>query len=100
MEQQLIPDTVLSDAQVLVQCFHNSVSVAAIDPIVIDCHTLMESLPGCSVRHVRRNGNFVAHNLVGLAKQIGSRHWLGPPPVNCNVSHGVMPVVGCFPRFS
>jgi hypothetical protein len=56
--------------------------VAAIDSVIHDCRTLLDSIPSVMVNYVSRELNKEAHVLASMAKSLGSRTWLGIVPSN------------------
>jgi hypothetical protein len=49
---------------------------------IIDCRNLLENIPCAMVYHVSRELNREGHDLASLAKNVGSRNWMGNAPLN------------------
>ena len=69
-------------------------SEKSIEPIIEDCREIMCYFEECSVWHISRLRNSVAHKLDGLSKQFGSRIWVG------NVPSHIQPFIVTMFRFS
>jgi ribonuclease HI len=69
-----------SDSEVVVNCLKGVLSLSEIENIILDCSDIMSNLSNCSVAFIKRCKNSVAHRLVGVAKQVGSRSWVGYVP--------------------
>jgi ribonuclease HI len=70
------------DALGVVNCVRGKSKVAAIDSVIHDCRTLLDSIPSVMVNYVSRELNKEAHVLASMAKSLGSRTWLGIVPSN------------------
>ncbi|KAK2405034.1 hypothetical protein P8452_10587 [Trifolium repens] len=70
------------DALEVVNCVKSKCVVASIDSVILDCRNLLETIPCAMVYHVPRELNREAHDLASLAKNVGSRNWMGNAPLN------------------
>jgi hypothetical protein len=78
-----------SDALGVVNCVSGKSKVAAIDSVIHDCRTLLDSIPSLMVNYVSRELNKEAHVLAPMDKSLGSRTWLGFVPLNLAFSPAV-----------
>ncbi|PNX62624.1 ribonuclease H, partial [Trifolium pratense] len=83
--------TIISDAEVVVNCVNSNYVFAAIDHIIQDCQELLLDMDRSHVVYVKRSLNSVAHSLVKLSKEVGCRTWLGHVPSQSN-SHTAVPM--------
>ncbi|XP_045822165.1 uncharacterized protein LOC123915058 [Trifolium pratense] len=88
--------SIYSDAANVVNCINKRSNFAAINLIAQDCRNLMAGLGNVSVMFISRTQNCDAHNLVSLAKVVGSRTWLGVAPlVSVYSVSAAVPAAGC-----
>lgn len=80
MEQNLINVEIEMDVGQVVKCVNGLLHLAEIEFIVVDCLDLMSRLDSIRVVCVKRSGNLIAHSLVGLARTLGCKSWLGSVP--------------------
>ena len=66
-----------TDALVVADCISSKSSNANLDPIIVDCVELLNTFVLASVCYIGRENNGEAHKLVGIAKLVGSRTWMG-----------------------
>ncbi|GAU35842.1 hypothetical protein TSUD_56510 [Trifolium subterraneum] len=87
---------------VVVACFKGELSLASIDPFILDCKELLINLVDVSVSLIKRNCNEAAHQLAQVAKTVGSCTWVGNAPnlkVKCEVhNHGLPDQYAGHPR--
>ncbi|XP_058723214.1 uncharacterized protein LOC131595014 [Vicia villosa] len=69
-----------SDAMVLVDCINGQDYLAALDPLICDCKTLLCSFNSATIMYVNRSLNTDAHQMVRIGKIAGSRTWSGLIP--------------------
>jgi ribonuclease HI len=69
-----------TDAEQVVHCLRRRKKIAAIEFLILDCLDYLSRFSNCSVNFASRNCNQVAHSLVGLAKTVGNRCWVGSVP--------------------
>lgn len=79
-ELQLQKIVIESDAAEVVNCINRKKSLAAIDFIIQDCWDLINQVGEVLVVHVKRHLNAAAHGMVRVAKQLGSKTWVGNAP--------------------
>jgi hypothetical protein len=60
------------DYELVVKCVHGVLSLVEIDSITADCMSILCSLINSKVVNVKRRKNRVAHDLVGLARNVGT----------------------------
>ncbi|XP_058784773.1 uncharacterized protein LOC131659623 [Vicia villosa] len=78
---------VQSDCLNAVDCINSVVHFAVLEPIAIDCRSLLGSFAVASVMFIKRSCNVEAHSLVGIGNSLGSRTWLGGvPSLDCIAS--------------
>ena len=68
-----------SDAATVVDCINGKAIMAAIDPIIQDCCSILNMFKDIKVTAISRNQNF-AHELVQMSKVVGSKNWVGTVP--------------------
>jgi hypothetical protein len=88
------------DTLEVINCVNNKSVVSFINPIIIDCKNLLENIPSAMVYHVSRELNREAHDLASLAKNVGSRTWMGIVPSNLNSVTAVSNLVSHFEALS
>lgn len=69
-----------SDALVLVDCINDFDFCAALDPIVIDCKSLLGNFSDVTLMYVSHDSNVDAHFMVGVGKSLGFKTWIGHIP--------------------
>ncbi|CAI8618000.1 unnamed protein product [Vicia faba] len=69
------------DALFVADCIQGHVVIAQIVFVIGDCINLLSFLNYVSIKFISRNLNLEAHNLVGIAKVLGSRTWHGEQAV-------------------
>ena len=69
-----------SDAATVVDCINGKATMAAIDPIIQDCCSILTLFEDIKVTAISRNQNSVGHVLVQLFKIVGSKNWVGNVP--------------------
>jgi hypothetical protein len=74
-----------------VDCINGKAIMAAIDPIIQDCCSILNLFEDIKVTAISRNQNSVAHELVQMSKVVGSKNWAGTVPYQishllCNVT--------------
>ncbi|XP_058749041.1 uncharacterized protein LOC131622003 [Vicia villosa] len=69
-----------SDAQFVVDCINGCAFSADLEPIVIDCRSLLCNFNSASVLFWNRNCNSEAHHMVGVGRNLGNKTWLGVIP--------------------
>lgn len=69
-----------SDAATGVDCVNGKAIMAAIDPIIQDCCSILNLFEDIKVTAICRNQNSIAHELVQLSKVVGSKNWVGTVP--------------------
>jgi hypothetical protein len=78
------------DAETVVQCLNVALKLAEKDTLISDCMNLMSSMINFRVSFICRPRNVAAHSLVGLAKSIGSKRWVGNVPEPTPQLYGLM----------
>ncbi|KAK2373516.1 hypothetical protein QL285_074547 [Trifolium repens] len=68
------------DAEVVVKCLSGRLKLAEIENVILDCSNLLSSLCNTRVSHIGRAKNMEAHSLVGVARNVGSKSWVGNVP--------------------
>jgi hypothetical protein len=51
-----------------------------IENVILDCSNLLSSLCNTKVAYIGRANNMAAHSLVGVARNVGSKSWVGNVP--------------------
>lgn len=76
------------DAANVVNCIMGKLNCVEIDFIIVDCLDILVSLLNVSVVAVKRCKNKAAHALVGVARSVGTKEWIGnvPDPVSSIVN--------------
>lgn len=69
-----------TDAEQVVKCLNGSLTLASIVNIILDCRDLLDHMHNINVVSVKRVRNLAAHALVKVAKNLGSRTWVGAVP--------------------
>lgn len=80
-----------TDAELIVKCLYGKLNLALIEAVILDCQEILSQMQNTTVVSIRRDGNLAAHALVGVAKKLGSRTWVGNAldpilPIVCNDS--------------
>jgi len=65
-----------SDAATVVDCINGKAIMAAIDPIIQDCCSILNLFAEIKVTAISRTQNSVAHELVRMSKVVGSKNWV------------------------
>ncbi|MCI01803.1 isoflavone-7-O-methyltransferase, partial [Trifolium medium] len=68
------------DASQVINCLKGELSLASIDPFILDCKQLLTNLVDVSVSFIKRCCNEAAHQLAQGAKTVGSCTWVGNSP--------------------
>jgi len=68
------------DAANVVNCIMGKLNCVEIDFIIVDCLDILVSLLNVSVVAVKRCKNKAAHALVGVARSVGTKEWIGNVP--------------------
>jgi hypothetical protein len=69
-----------TDALVVAECILGKRTNASLEPIIVDCIELLNSFNVAAVCYIGRQNNIEAHKLVGIAKHVGSKTWMGHVP--------------------
>lgn len=75
--ESLIVET---DSKIVAKCINGSMHYANLDVIILDCLELLSGMRNSTVTSISRNRNSAAHCLVGMARNLGSRSWVGIVP--------------------
>jgi ribonuclease HI len=75
--ESLIVET---DSEIVAKCINGSMHYANLDVIILDCLELLSGMRNSTVTSISRNRNSAAHCLVGMARNLGSRSWVGIVP--------------------
>lgn len=79
-EQDLGSLIIETDAKVIVKCLQGIIKLATIKSIILDCKELLSYMPNSCVTNIRKERNNATHGLVGVARNSGSRTWMGNVP--------------------
>jgi len=74
------PIIIESDSESVVNCIKGNLFLVEIDHIISDCNFMLSSRSNVSVAFIKRCKNSVAHALVGVARDLGSKSWVGTVP--------------------
>jgi exonuclease III/ribonuclease HI len=99
LEQGITSISINLDALNVVNCLNNKSKFAAIELVVQDCKELMKGFSNVVVQFVSRELNVEAHTLASLARNVGSKSWLGLVPPDLFHSVNAVPMaVNCIPN--
>lgn len=99
LDQGITSISINLDALNVVNCLNNKSKFAAIELVVQDCHELMKGFSNVDVQFVRRELNAEAHALASLARNVGSKSWLGlVPPAIFHSVNAVHMAGNCIPN--
>jgi len=69
------------DAETVEHCLDGgALKLVEIDNVILDCMKLMSSMINVRLCFICRAKSVASHSLVGIAKSIGSKSWLGNVP--------------------
>lgn len=75
-----------SDIEMVVKRVYGNLHIAAMEPVILDCQDMLTIIGNISMHCITRTKNSAAHELVGVARNLGSKTWVGNVPAQVGPS--------------